>query len=57
MEDLVAGSWTELLELLGGRDRPQAPVRFYVDGIRDGVNVRAILEPGGEGILTAFPIP
>jgi RHS repeat-associated protein len=37
--------------------RNGAPVRFYVDGVRDGVNIRVILEPGGEGIITAFPIP
>jgi len=33
------------------------PVRFFIDGVRDGVNVRVIVEPGGEGIITAFPIP
>lgn len=33
------------------------PVRFYVDGVRDGVNIRVIIEPSGEGIITAFPIP
>ncbi|MCP4308389.1 MAG: EndoU domain-containing protein [bacterium] len=32
------------------------PVRFYVDGVRDGVTIRVIVEPGGEGIITAFPI-
>lgn len=32
------------------------PVRFYVDGTRGGVDIRVILEPGGEGIITAFPI-
>ena len=32
------------------------PVRFYVDGIRGGQNIRVILEPGGEGIITAFPL-
>lgn len=32
------------------------PVRYYVDGVRGGVNIRVILEPGGEGIITAFPL-
>ena len=32
------------------------PVRFYVEGVRDGVTIRVIIEPGGEGIITAFPI-
>ncbi len=34
-----------------------APVRFYVDGVRDGVPMRVIVEPGGEGIITGFPLP
>ena len=32
-----------------------APVRFSVDGVRDGVSMRVIIEPGGEGIITGFP--
>lgn len=32
-----------------------APVRFRADGWREGVNIRVIIEPGGEGIITAFP--
>lgn len=32
------------------------PVRYYVDGVRGGVDIRVILEPGGEGIITAFPL-
>lgn len=31
------------------------PVRFFVDGIRGGVPIRVIVEPGGEGIITGFP--
>jgi hypothetical protein len=34
-----------------------APVRYFVDGVRDGVPIRVIVEPGGEGIITAFPLP
>ncbi len=29
--------------------------RFSVEGVRDGVNIKVILEPAGEGIITAFP--
>lgn len=31
------------------------PVRYTVDGIRDGVSIRVIVEPRGEGIITGFP--
>ena len=35
-----------------------APVRYFVDGVRDGVNIRVIVQPGpgGEGIITGFPL-
>jgi len=32
------------------------PVRFQVEGVRDGVTIRVIVEPGGEGIITGFPV-
>lgn len=31
------------------------PVRYQVEGTRDGVNIKVIFEPNGEGIVTAFP--
>ena len=31
------------------------PARFAVEGVRDGVNIKVIVEPTGEGIITAFP--
>jgi filamentous hemagglutinin len=31
------------------------PVRWQVDGTRDGVNIRIIVEPDGKGVITAFP--
>ncbi len=31
------------------------PARFSVEGVRDGVNIRVIIEPMGEGIITAYP--
>jgi hypothetical protein len=33
------------------------PARFSVTGARDGVTIRVILEPAGEGIITAHPVP
>ncbi|PPG64354.1 hypothetical protein C5C31_14995, partial [Rathayibacter rathayi] len=32
------------------------PSRILVEGLRDGVTIRVIVEPIGEGIITAFPI-
>ncbi|HCL3683736.1 TPA: EndoU domain-containing protein [Pseudomonas aeruginosa] len=31
------------------------PVRWAVEGVRDGVSIRVIVEPHGEGIITAYP--
>jgi hypothetical protein len=31
------------------------PVRWQVEGTRDGVDLRVIVEPDGQGIVTAFP--
>ncbi len=33
-----------------------ANVRYRAEGIREGVNIRVIVEPNGEGIITAHPI-
>lgn len=33
-----------------------APVRYRTDVNVGGVNVRVVVEPGGEGIITAFPV-
>lgn len=32
------------------------PVRYYVDGLKDGEKIRVVIEPNGEGIITAFII-
>jgi hypothetical protein len=32
------------------------PARFFVIGEREGVRIKVILEPAGEGIITAFPL-
>ena len=36
-------------------DKNGDPVRFVVEGFRDGHRIRVITEPAGEGIITAFP--
>lgn len=33
------------------------PVRYAVTGSRDGQRIRVVIEPGGEGIITAHPVP
>lgn len=32
-----------------------APIRYEVIGNRGGIDIKVILEPGGEGIITAHP--
>lgn len=32
-----------------------APMRYRVDGAREGISIRVGVEPGGEGIITGFP--
>ena len=31
------------------------PVKWQIDGTRDSVNIRVIVEPDGRGVITAFP--
>ncbi|NJK67191.1 MAG: hypothetical protein HC941_12195 [Microcoleus sp. SU_5_3] len=31
------------------------PVKWQIDGTRDGINIRVIVEPDGKGAITAFP--
>ncbi|MGH9169527.1 MAG: RHS repeat-associated core domain-containing protein [Acidimicrobiales bacterium] len=51
-------TWVQQTGKLGAEfTKNGAPVRLFVDGVRDGINIRVIIEPGGEGIITAFPIP
>jgi hypothetical protein len=48
--------WVQQTGKLGAEfTRNGDPVRFFVDGIRGGVPMRVIVEPGGEGIITGFP--
>ncbi|MCP4371708.1 MAG: hypothetical protein GY797_26855, partial [Deltaproteobacteria bacterium] len=33
-----------------------APVRFEAEGRRDGTNIKTVIEPKGEGIITGYPV-
>ena len=33
------------------------PGRAWVAGVRNGVCIKVVVEPAGEGIITAFPSP
>lgn len=49
-------SWTQLTGKPGAQYTTKGkPVRWAVEGVYDGVNVRVIVEPNGEGIITAYP--
>ncbi|MCX6406075.1 MAG: polymorphic toxin-type HINT domain-containing protein [Propionibacteriales bacterium] len=48
--------WSQITGRTGAEfTKKGRPVRFAVEGRRDGIDVRVILEPGGEGIITAHP--
>jgi hypothetical protein len=50
-------TWTQQIGACGAtHTRGGAPVRFKVEGARGGIQIRVIIEPGGEGIITGFPI-
>jgi hypothetical protein len=36
--------------------RAGKPARFEVIGVREGETIKVIIEPAGEGIITAYPI-
>ena len=35
--------------------QPGKPVRWRIEGRRNGVDIRVIVEPQGQGVITAFP--
>lgn len=50
--------WTQITGKAGTEfTKSGLPVRFAVTGLRDGVNIKVILEPGGEGIISGYPVP
>ncbi len=32
------------------------PVRYAIEGVRDGLKIRVILERSGDGVATAYPV-
>ena len=49
-------TWTQLTGRAGSDLTTSGkPVRWAVDGVRDGISIRVIVEPRGEGIITAHP--
>ncbi|WP_371231666.1 filamentous hemagglutinin N-terminal domain-containing protein [Pseudomonas sp. QE6] len=49
-------SWTQLTGKPGAQLTTKGkPVRWAVEGVRDGVSIRVIVEPHGEGVITAYP--
>jgi len=52
----ASASWTQLTGKTGADYTASGkPVRWAVEGIRGGVPIRVIVEPRGEGIITAYP--
>jgi filamentous hemagglutinin len=50
-------AWEQITGRVGAEfTRSGAPVRFSVVGVRDGVPIKVILEPGGEGIISRYPV-
>lgn len=37
------------------RQPGRPPIRWRIEGTRDGVNIRVIVEPQAQGVITAFP--
>jgi hypothetical protein len=53
-----ANEWIQQTAQAGAEfTRAGDPVRFAVNGIYDGLKMRVIVEPGGEGIITGRPAP
>lgn len=53
-----ANTWVQQTGRLGAEfTRAGDPVRFAVDGVYDGLKMHVIVEPGGEGIITGYPVP
>nr|WP_233170719.1 EndoU domain-containing protein [Herbaspirillum sp. ASV7] len=51
-----SASWTQITGKAGADFTASGkPVRWAVEGVKDGVQIRAIVEPRGEGIITAYP--
>ncbi len=52
----ASATWTQLTGKAGAQFTASGkPVRWAVEGVRDGVRIRVIVEPNGSGIITAYP--
>lgn len=48
--------WTQQNGKPGNRyTKNGKPIRWQIEGIRDAVHIKVIVEPEGKGIITAFP--
>ncbi|HSZ39519.1 MAG TPA: EndoU domain-containing protein [Trebonia sp.] len=53
-----ASEWVQQTGRAGAEvTRTGDPVRYAVNDVYDGLKMRVIVEPGGEGIITGFPVP
>lgn len=48
-------SWERLTGVTGDYTKSGKPARFKATGTRDGVTIEVVVEPAGEGIITAYP--
>ena len=49
-------SWISQTGNGGSFTKSGRPAKFIVEGIRNNIKIRVVLEPAGEGVITAFPI-
>jgi hypothetical protein len=53
-----ANEWVQQTGRVGAElTRSGDQVRYAVEGVSNGLKIRAIVQPGGEGIITGFPVP
>ena len=49
--------WQQISGKIGAQvTRNGLPVRYQAIGVREGISIKTIIEPGGEGIITGFPL-
>jgi len=48
-------SWDKLTGTGGDYTKTGKPARFKATGLRDGITIEVVIEPAGEGIITAYP--
>ena len=52
----VARDWESIWTKAPDRHSKSGPSRYYAIGSRAGIRIKVVIEPKGEGILTAYPI-